>query len=159
MPYPANLSGLSTREQLIDLVQRAVLAFDEYDKELFKSCWPSSEAEQEKIVVVFAGTTYNGLKELTEKSFDVVGPMDTQHFPSGFRIEVEEGASTAKIFCNALAQHFRAGEGFKPGADHFLAGTVYDIDAVKEADGQWKVKSWTLRVRWAQGNAAIMSGQ
>ncbi|OKL64559.1 hypothetical protein UA08_00833 [Talaromyces atroroseus] len=156
MPYPTSLSGLNTREQIIDLVLRCTLAFDEYDQALFDTCWPTEEPE--KVVVTIAGTTYNGVEEFN-KCFHGVGPMDTQHNVSNFRIEVDEAGSTAKVYCQALAQHFRPGEGMTPGAPHFLAAGVYDIEAIKEKDGQWKIKSWVLRVRWSQGDFSIMPGQ
>lgn len=157
MPYPAYLSGLTTREQIVDVVTRCVLAFDENDKDLFNSCWTTTEPE--KIHCEIAGNTMTGLAEMTANCFDLVGPMDTQHMLTNFRVEVAEGADTAKVFCNALAQHHRAGEALQPGADHFLAASVYDIDAVREKDGQWKIKNWVLRVKWAQGNVAVMPGR
>jgi SnoaL-like domain len=152
MPYPTSLSGLSTREQLIDVVLRGALSFDENDEALFNSCWPTEEPE--KVFVSIVGTEFRGVEEF-RKCFQQVGPMDTQHNLSNFRVEVEEGASTAKLYCHAFAQHFRPGEGTKPGAPNFLAVGVYDIDAIKEK-GEWKIKNWSLRLRWSQGDYSVM---
>lgn len=71
---------------------------------------------------------------------------------------MKEGADTAHLTANALAQHFRPGQAQVPNAPHFLAGATYDVQAMKEADGQWKIKTWILKVIWAEGSREVMQG-
>ena len=58
--------------------------------------------------------------------------------------------------CNAQNQHMRAGEGHKEAKDYFLAGSLYDIDFVKEEDG-WKMCKWALSIIYTQGTMAVIT--
>lgn len=50
----------------------------------------------------------------------------------------------------------RAGEGHKEAKDYFLAGSLYDIDFVKEEDG-WKMCKWALSIIYTQGTMAVIT--
>ena len=57
---------------------------------------------------------------------------------------------------NALAQHYRAGQGQVPNAERMLAGSTYDVQVAKEASGQWKIKTLVLKITWTEGSWAVM---
>ena len=152
MAYPQTLSGLSTREEIADTIVRACLALDSNNKALWDSVW----AADPDITLDINGNVMKGLESITKNCFDGIGPMDTQHLLTSIRVDVKEGANTAQVTANALAQHYRAGQGQDPNAERMLAGSTYDIQVVKEANGQWKVKSWVLKIIWSEGSWAVM---
>ncbi|KIM93648.1 hypothetical protein OIDMADRAFT_137385 [Oidiodendron maius Zn] len=152
MAYPQSLGVLSTREEITDLVVRACLGFDSNDKPLWESVW----AESPDIIFEINGNVMKGIDEMNKNCFDIVGPMDTQHLISSIRIDVKDGADTAHMTANALAQHYHKGQGQVPDAEHMLAGSTYIIHAVKEYNGLWKIKSWVLKIIWTQGSWAVM---
>ena len=151
MPYTHSLSGLSPREQIEDVVIRACLAFDSNDKPLFQSAW----AKEPDIILDINGKTLRGMERINE-CFDSIGPMDTQHFVSSIRIDVKEYERVAQVTANALNQHFRAGEGQLLHSERLLTGSTYNIRAVKEDDGQWKLKTWALKTIWTEGTWAVI---
>ena len=75
---------------------------------------------------------------------------------SGLRVEVVEGGTTARIVCNAQNQHFRAGQGMRGNGEQLLAGSRYDVELVKDDTGEWKMRTWKLKILWAQGSWAVM---
>jgi hypothetical protein len=131
MVYPPSLSGLSTREQIADTIVRACLGLDSNNKALWESAW----AADPDIALEISGNVMQGMENINKNCFDGIGPMDTQHLLTSIRINVKEGANMAHMTANALAQHYRAGQGQDPNAERMLAGSTYDIHAVKEATG------------------------
>ncbi|KAI0965399.1 hypothetical protein F4678DRAFT_335490 [Xylaria arbuscula] len=150
---PASLSSLTEREAIIDTMYRAVQAFDLGDSELIKS------AIDDNIVFALPGRPpAEGFSVFKAAMFDHIAfNLDTTHHLTNFRVSVESGASTAKIQCYTIAQHFRKGEGHKPGSEKFTAGGMYFCDVVKdEGSGFWKIKDWKLNVIWTEGDHALM---
>ena len=149
--YPTTLTGLTEREAIADCLYRATLAFDHNDHRLFRSACSTSTptvmqiGDQDPIV---------GVENIIERSVDHVGKMDTQHLVSGIRIDVRPDAKTASLTCNALNQHFRPGDGLKAEKDNLLAGSLYEMEFVKEDDG-WKIAKWVLKIIYTQGTYAV----
>ena len=149
--YPQSLNGLSTREEIADTVIRATLGLDSNNKALWESSW----AADPDITLSAGSIVMKGLESINKDCFDRVGPMDTQHLITGIRIDVKNGLNTAHLTANALAQHYRAGQGQDPNAEFRLGGRTYDIQVVKESDGQWKIKTWVINTIWSQGTQAV----
>lgn len=147
---PASLTpALSDRDAIADALYRGVNAFDTADEVLFKS------ALTEDAVLVLNGTVMEGYDAIYSGSYVNIAKMDTNHFLTNLRINIT-GESKAQVSCSALSQHYRGGEGMKPGADFLLAGGLYAVELVKDAgDGLWKIKHWTLKTTWAQGDWAV----
>lgn len=148
----SSLSGLTTREAIQDAIFRAVTAIDIDDLALFDSAFTRDT------VFDLAGYRMDGIEAVTNGCFHGVAKLDTTHFINNIRIDVKEGATTAKLTATALAQHYRPGEGVKPGSERFLAGSLYDIDLVKESDGVWRIKVWNLKIVWGEGDRSIVAG-
>ncbi|KGO75581.1 hypothetical protein PITC_098640 [Penicillium italicum] len=147
---PASLTpALSDREAVADALYRGVIAFDTADDALFKS------ALTEDAVLVLNGTVMEGYDAIYSQCYANVSKMDTTHFLTNMRINITE-ESKAQVSCSALAQHYRDGEGMKPGSDFLLAGGLYTVELVKDAgDGLWKIKHWTLKTTWGQGDRSV----
>ena len=44
----------------------------------------------------------------------------------------------------------------KPGSDFLLAGGLYAVELERNAgDGLWKMKHWTLKTTWGQGDWGV----
>jgi hypothetical protein len=82
--------------------------------------------------------------------------MDTMHMISNVRVDVKDGASTASLTAYGQAQHCLPGKGRDPNSPKFMSGGEYFVDLVKERDGLWKIKKWTMKVIWSQGDRSII---
>jgi hypothetical protein len=83
-----------------------------------------------------------------------MGPLDTMHALSNFRVHV--AGDTARLNCYAMAQHYRPGEGpSRTTTDQVMMGNKYD--AVLVRDGQtWRIKRLTIVTIWSQGNPDVL---
>jgi hypothetical protein len=148
----ANLS-LSDREAIPDALYRSIFGLDSNDKTIFESAW-HQDAE-----FIFDGTPpIQGLAAILDTTFQYIGVgLDTTHMVSNVRIDLKDGADTAKMTAHALAQHYRKDEGLKPGATRFLTGNMYWVDLIKDkSDGLWKMTKFDMKVIWSEGDASII---
>lgn len=153
MSYPATLPSSSTHEAMNDALLRAVLAIDTNDIDLFKS----AISDPDTAVFEMNGNATTGLDAIINGMFNTVGPLDTTHFLTNTRI-VAENNNTAIITCSALAQHYRTGEGLQPETDRLLSGSLYRVDIVKDGeDGLWKIKKWSMKLVWVEGDRSIVT--
>jgi hypothetical protein len=149
---PATLNpALSGREAIADAVYRCVVALDTDSPTLFRSAFTSDA------IFDLNGTIMNGFDAINTQCFASISKMDTTHFISNLRINVLDGDSKAEVTCSALAQHYRGGEGMKPGAAPLLAGSLYWLELVKDEgdDGLWKIKKWKMKSTWGQGDWGV----
>ncbi|KAI8721648.1 SnoaL-like domain-containing protein [Fusarium sp. LHS14.1] len=147
-----NLS-LSDREAIPDALYRSIIGLDSNDKAIFESAW------HQDAQFIFDGTPpIEGLAAILATTFQLIGAgLDTTHMVSNVRIDLKDGADTAKMTAHALAQHYRKGEGWKPGAERFLTGNMYWIDLIKDkSDGLWKMTKFHMKAIWGEGDASII---
>jgi hypothetical protein len=102
------------------------------------------------------GRLIQGMGSIMKDCLELVGPMDTQHMLGAIRVDVQDGASTARVTAMGQNQHFRAGQGTVAGAPHLLAGVLNECEVVKDGSGQWKMKTWRLKIIWTQGTYDVM---
>ena len=152
MSRPHTLTSLSDREAITDTVHRALIGFDHNDILIFNTAFI---ADHQSMTFNFNGQVIQGLDKVRSQLLDFVGPMDTTHMISNVRVDVKEGAETAKLNCYALAQHCRPGEGIQPDGKKYLAASEYWVDVLKEG-GEWRIKSWDMKIIWTQGDASVM---
>lgn len=145
---PATLTpALSGRDAVADAIYRAVNAFDVADDALLKSALTADA------VMNINGTVMEGYDAVYRECYSKISELDTSHFLANLRINITEEDSKAQATCSALSQHYRTGEGLKPGSDSLLAGGIYWLELVKDAsDGLWKIKHWILKSSWGQGD-------
>lgn len=150
-----NLTGLSTREAVADAFYRIMLAFDENDSELLHSGMASN------IVLNINGKEVAGFEDVKKHSFDTVGPMDTTHFITNIRIDVEnDSATTASMSANTLAQHYPRKMGTSDSTRRLLGGSKHNLRLVKDkSDGLWKVEKWMMKTVWHEGDFSVMLPQ
>ncbi|CAK7213619.1 hypothetical protein SCUCBS95973_001860 [Sporothrix curviconia] len=150
------LSGLTTREAIIDTVSRVLTALDTNDVGLFDSAWAGEDVfcqigvEDDKKVLP-------SLSLIRRMIFERVAVMDTTHSYTTPRVHVEEGADTAYFTAISLAQHCPEGRGKEPNGPKYLVGGNYMVDLVKDAaDGVWKIKKWVIKITWAEGDPSVL---
>lgn len=68
--------------------------------------------------------------------------MDSSHHLSNFRVKLNGRQDEAEVYCYALAQHFRKGEGGDPkNRQYLLFGNTYSADIVKSEDEDiWRIR-------------------
>ncbi|TKA65072.1 hypothetical protein B0A55_09744 [Friedmanniomyces simplex] len=153
MAFQVALAGLTTRDSIIDAVYRGTLAFDTGDAALLES------AMTDDAVLETGSMALEGMGTISAKLFGLISRLDTTHFVTNLRVDIQDGEATAHVTANFLAQHYREGQGVQPDATRYLVGGVYLIDLVKdEKDGLWKSKHWRVKPTWSEGDRSVMSG-
>lgn len=142
------------REAIADALYRGLLGIDTKDFSMFKSAWL---AEDPDISIIVGDTTTVGLEKITEHVFERIGALDTTHLATNVRIDLKDGSDKASLTSYTLAQHYQPGEGLKREAQQLMTGGIYYVDLEKDkADGMWKVKKWTIKFLWSEGDMAIV---
>ncbi|KAI1357758.1 hypothetical protein F5Y08DRAFT_323473 [Xylaria arbuscula] len=149
LALPAYLAGLSDREAIADALYRVVLAFDHADEELLRS------AITDDISAEVPGSSSKGVAELKAVVFDRVSKLDTTHFLSNVRVNIQS-ASMAQASCSVMAQHVRPGKGFEADSK-FTGGGMYLCEMVKIGD-LWKISNWKANIIWVEGDPSVMDG-
>ncbi|KAI1077423.1 hypothetical protein F5B20DRAFT_552511 [Whalleya microplaca] len=150
---PSRLNNLSSHEAIIDAIYRTVVGLDTNDQALFQSSFIQDA------VFDLNGTIMTGLDAIDAEVYTSISKLDTTHFITNFRVQQAEGAATASVTAHALAQHYRGGTGLKGDAPRLLAGSLYQVDVVRdEKEDLWKVKNWKMQTIWAEGDWTILTG-
>lgn len=154
MNNPIKVKTFTTSEAIIDPLYRAVIGLDTNDLKLFESAF----INKKDAVFEMDGYAMEGLDVIHDNVFKGIGPLDTTHFITNTRVQVEDGADTAVLTAYALAQHYRSGEGADPATKRLLSGSMYHVDVVKDnADDLWKIKKWAMKIVWLEGDKSIVA--
>ncbi|KAL2836898.1 hypothetical protein BJX68DRAFT_274314 [Aspergillus pseudodeflectus] len=161
-PLPALLSPTPTvREAVTDAITRFLVGLDTSDKSLFESAFTPTATLSTN------GNVFQGLPAIITGCYDLIGKLDTTHFLTNVRINVEEGegGKRARVTASVLSQHYRPGEGLRGagnGKDALVMGSLYWVEVVRdeeEGEGEfWRVQHLTLQSMWADGEWWILKG-
>ena len=153
MAFLAADLGLPVREAIEDAIHRSVFGLDATDQKAFESAW-----HKDAVFIYNGMTPVEGLDAILANTFGFIGAgLDTTHSVSNVRVEVKDGANTAKMTAHAIAMHYRRGEGQNPKASFLMTGNMYFLDVAKdESDGLWKIKKLDLRVNWFNGDLSVV---
>lgn len=151
---PTTLSpALTGRDAIADALYRLVLGLDTNDKELFDSAFTPNST------FAINGRVSEGLPAIHTDCFDVITKLDTTHFITNIRTNIDDSGSKAAVTASALAQHYRGGKGLEPNQTRLLAGSLYYVDFIKdEISGLWKVKDFKMQTTWAEGDWGVLTG-
>ena len=148
---PTTLSPpLTEREAIADALYRCTLGLDTDDITLFDSAFTPTAS------FTVNGRTFEGLSALHENCFTPVSKLDTTHFMTNMRINIDNSDTKAFMMCTTLSYHFRKGKGLEPNQPKLLAGSLYYLDLVKDSDGSWKIEDWKAKSTWAEGDWAVV---
>lgn len=154
MNNPIKVKTFTTSEAIIDPLYRAVIGLDTNNLPLFES----SFINKKDAVFEMDGYAMEGFDTIHDKMFKFIGPLDTTHFITNTRVQLEDGANEAVVTAYALAQHYKTGEGPDPATKRLLSGSMYQVDVVRdEIDGLWKIKRWTMKIVWVEGDRSIVT--
>ncbi|KAF2103670.1 hypothetical protein NA57DRAFT_69883 [Rhizodiscina lignyota] len=155
MAYTIALPSLSPREAVADCLYRSVTGIDGNDPELFaSSVLPGKETS-----VIVGEHTIQGADTITEYIMSKIMPLHTTHFITNVRVDLKDGADTASLTANAMAYHYRPEDAYVPEAKAYVTGGLYYLDLVKDSDGLWKIKKWTLKMNWTEGERSVIFGE
>jgi len=144
------LPNLTPREAVADALHRCVLGIDSQSHDLFASAILNDDSSS----LVINPVTLNGwpaIDAAMTRAFAVV----TTHFVTNIRVEVEEGAETAKMTANAIAYHVRPDEAFGKENTSYTAGCLYFMDLVRK-EGLWRIKRWEIKTQWTTGDIKVL---
>lgn len=155
--------GNSARDAAIDAIQRFALALDINDADLMRSAFTADGVLDKSGLSRVTGQEMppdNGIDAILSTTFALIGPMDTSHHLSNYRVKFNGKQTEAQIMCHVYAQHFRAGEGPDPRKrDYILFGNLYYADVVKDGDGSdamWKIKRMGMHCLWSEGDTRLV---
>jgi len=154
MEHTKALTSLTTREAIADCLSRCIVGIDDQNPEMFKS----SMIQSEDTSFVIGTNVVQGVEAINAYILGKILPLTTTHLISNVRIDVKDGADTAIMTANAVAYHWNPKDAFLPDSKAFISGGLYHIDVVKDSDGLWKTKKWTLKMLWTQGDRSVMDG-
>lgn len=149
---PIKLSGLTDREACIDTITRFVQGIDDNSEELLMSVFDENIIFDLTAVSVVGAPfgKHEGRKEVVPHLLGSVGPLDTLHQCTNFRVSIE--GDEAQLTCFNLAQHMRAGEGHDGSKGAYLMGNRMWVKLVRAEEGLWRMKHVELSNMWAQGD-------
>jgi hypothetical protein len=153
---PVALDVIPPTADPADALIRFAFGLDAGDKEILESAF----TEDILFDVSRVGDEQSGFPAIEGRESVVgmllmsMGPLDTMHALSNFRVHV--AGDTARLNCYAMAQHYRPGEGpSRTTTDQVMMGNKYD--AVLVRDGQtWRIKRLTIVTIWSQGNPDVL---
>lgn len=155
--------GLSPREAAADAINRFVLALDLNDAELMRSAFTTDGVlDKSGLKKVMGGDpgADNGIAEILNGTLALIGPMDSSHHLSNFRVKLSNDQTEADVTCHVWAQHFRGGDGSNPSKrDYLLFGNIYLADVVKDGQGDdalWKIKRIGMHNLWCEGDVGVV---
>jgi hypothetical protein len=157
MPIP---SRLTDREAAIDAVLRFVEGLDDADASLVNSAFtPDATIDLSPISNIgLAFSELSGRDTIVDKLLNSVGPLDSSHHVSNFRVNI--AGDSATLTCYALAQHFRTGQGPSPEhRSYFLMGNRYQADLVRGGDGDWRIRRLVVKCAWSEGDIGVLKNE
>ncbi|KAH8432796.1 nuclear transport factor 2 family protein [Aspergillus melleus] len=153
---PASLTpALTGRDAIADALYRCVIGFDTGDTALFDSAFLLDSTFE------INGRVLSGLPEIHTGCFDPISKLDTTHFISNIRINIEDNGTEASLTASSIAQHYRAGKGMEADQPRLLGGSLYYVDLVKreEDGGLWRIKAIKINSTWVEGDWGIIKGE
>lgn len=165
---PSHISlgpGLSPREAASDAIHRFIEGLDTSDAELVRSAFYDDS------VIDTTGTgealgrpggQIDGLEQIENTILKLVGPLDSGHHLSNFRVKLNATMDEAEVTTNVLAQHFRAGQGRKGGVRHsFTMRNKYHSEVTKDRSASvelWRIKKIAISCMWTEGDVSVVYG-
>jgi hypothetical protein len=143
-------NALTPREAIADTIHTAILGLDTSDRALFASTCLTASASITVVAGPYIAQGWPAIEALFEPVFRLV----TTHILSNMRIHFVED-DVAKVTTHAISYHVRSEDAFGVEDKKYTAGSLYDIEVVKE-DGQWKMRRWEIQVLWTVGDRGIM---
>lgn len=154
MSSTASLPLLTPREAVADAMYRCVLGIDTNNKQLFESAM-----SKDPTATFIAGpATFTGWNQISS-IFEAVWKVNTLHSVTNMRVNLkDEKADTASLTCHAISYHVRPENAFDVEDTSYTAGSLYDVDLVrdKEDGGLWKILHWRITIQWTTGERSIL---
>ena len=162
---PLNLGpGLSRRDAAADAINRFVLALDLFDADIMRSAFTTDGVLDKSGIEKVTGQKMgedSGIDEIINGTLAHVGPMDSSHHLSNFRVKFNDDQTQAEVTCHVLAQHFKHGEGPDPSKrDYLLFANIYFADVVKDGQGDdalWKIRRIGMHNLWCEGDIGVVA--
>jgi hypothetical protein len=153
---PATIDVIPATADPVDALHRFAFGLDAADRELLESAF----TEDVLFDVSQVGDEQSGFPPIEGRESVVgmlllsMGPLDTMHALSNFRVHVD--GDRAALNCYAMAQHFRPGEGpSRDKTDQVMMGNKYDAELVRDGD-IWRIRRITIVTVWSQGNPDVL---
>lgn len=93
---------------------------------------------------------------------DGVGRLDTAHYLSNFRVDID--GDKARLVCYVIAQHFKPGKGSRglkegdPGRKGLVLGNRWKVElvSVEGEEVEWRFKRMVVENVWANGSMEVL---
>jgi len=156
MNHPIALSSVSPSEAAVDPLYRFVNGLDANNRELLES---SMVEGKDTAFVILGIRSIEGTDAIKEYIYGKVMPLHTTHFITNVRVDLKDGADMAYVTATALAYHYKPEDAFLPERKAYATAGLYALDVVKDSStGLWKIKKWTCKLNWTEGDRSVMMG-
>lgn len=61
--------------------------------------------------------------------------------------------------CHTISYHFRPEEAFEKADRSYTAGSLYDLEMVRDEEGMWRIEQWEVRILWTTGDPGVLGGK
>ena len=138
-------SGMSDREEIIDLAVRYTWALDTKDVEDLRNVFTADAT------ALLRGVECEGVDAIIERVGAAVLRLDqTQHLVGTHQVTVDGDAATHR--CHLQGQHVKRGT---VGGDNFIVAGFYDDRLMRTPDG-WRIVHRLMQETWTDGNPAVV---
>ena len=145
---------------IADTVHRLAWAFDHNDQSMFHSVFTEDATLDNRPLGAKIGLDfpiYTSRDEAANAIMPLVGPLDTSHTASNFRITFTD-ENQVSLHCHMMAQHFRPGQGPKQDTDYYLMMNLWSADLIMVAS-EWRIHQLVVDCDWTMGNRSVITGQ
>lgn len=151
------LPHLTPREAVADTMHRCVLGIDTNNKELFESAM----SKDPSATFIAGPATFTGWSEISS-IFEAVWKVTTLHQITNMRVCLaDEKTEKASLTCHCISYHVRPEDAFDVRDTSYTAGSLYDVEVVKDDgdQGLWKILHWRITVLWTTGERGVLHGE
>jgi len=139
---------LLDRAEISDVFHRYAQGVDTRDWKLWRTCFTDDVVAD--FSSIWSGGIWQSADELVAAGKRLISGLDaTQHIITNHTHDIQ--GDTAKCTSYLHAQHVLKND---LGGDHNVLAGYYTYNMARTPEG-WKIKSYSLTVTWATGNAGI----
>lgn len=136
--YPIQLDSLSSREHVIDAVNRLYTGLDDENIDLVDSAIVHSN----EVSIRMGDKVTQGWDNLRDHLLNNVMPVPTTHQLTNFRV-IFDRTTSARLTARCVAHHSSEEKGY------YAVGGLFEVDLVyDEADDLWKILHLTMKLKW-----------
>ena len=148
-------------QDAINVILQYFISIDLNDKSLLESTLHPDfvyDPSDLKRATRFEMPVITGLRAASDELMHTVGHLDTAHYVMNFRAQSLKAGAGLEVKCYGISHHYRPGEAIMPDKQGLVAGNEYTSELVQAENGEWKLKRFSIRMMWCEGDMGVFGG-